>query len=364
MGLYNQETAATNLQTQEVQGVSKEKYPRLPNIASTTWVKPRIVCHRDCNWDSDAQIKCEGMSQQERPREDRREAKARDLNNAWRLSQSKDTLDTRPQETATSRETVEQGKETMPHPMRKIDVEASHTLHKTRWIQQFNNSEGSTHKDMLSRQVESDERSQIRTTAIAQPYKENEREKKGANLIGMITHQRKTVSLRALEKQEPTTYSSTHYSEEKDSVTRLEWKRRGPGIPTAGRSNLTLTPSLDNIGKAGMDLKLEVEAWKFMSSIIPSEHQETIQIPEGAWCQNDYVNNMGQFTASQQENHPTKMKQNYSALKQMSNEYAISPACHQTAPVRVHKDETTTSRRRIFEEEDIHETGTKPSNNL
>ena len=132
-------TQATNLQTREVQGVSEEKYSRLPNIASTTWVKPRIVCHRDCNRDSDAQMECEGMSQQERPREDRREAKARDLSNACRPSQSKDTLDTRPQETATSREAVQQGKETMLHPMRKIGMEASHTLHKTQRIQQFNN---------------------------------------------------------------------------------------------------------------------------------------------------------------------------------------------------------------------------------
>ena len=113
---------------------------------------------------------------------------------------------------------------------------------------------------MLSRQVESD---QIQTTAVAQPYKEKKREKEGADPIGTITHQRKRVSLRALEKQEPATYSSTHYSEKNDSVTRLKLKRRGPGIPTAGRSNLTLTPGLDNIGKAGMDLKSEVEAWKF-----------------------------------------------------------------------------------------------------
>ena len=53
---------ATNLQTQEVQGVSKEKGSRLSNIASTIWVRPRIVCHRDCNRDSDAQMECEGMS--------------------------------------------------------------------------------------------------------------------------------------------------------------------------------------------------------------------------------------------------------------------------------------------------------------
>ena len=87
---------------------------------------------------------------------------------------------------------------------------------------------------MVSRQVESDERSQIQTTAVAQLYEEKEREKEGANLIGTITRQRKTVSLRALEKQEPATYSSTHYSEEKDSVTHLESKRRGHAIPTAG----------------------------------------------------------------------------------------------------------------------------------
>ena len=117
----------------------------------------------------------------------------------------------------------------MPHPMRKIDVEASHTLHKTRRIQQFNNSEGSMRKDVLSRQVESDERSQIQTMAVAQPYEEKEREKEGADLIGTITRQRRRVSLQALEKQEPATHSSTHYLEEKDSVTRFESKRRRPG---------------------------------------------------------------------------------------------------------------------------------------
>ena len=98
---------ATNLQTRKVQGVSKEKCSRLPNITSTTWVRPRIVCHRDCNRDSDAQIKYKDMSQQERPREDGRAAEVRDLNNAWRPSQSKDQLDTRPPETATGRENVQ-----------------------------------------------------------------------------------------------------------------------------------------------------------------------------------------------------------------------------------------------------------------
>ena len=77
------------------------------------------------------------MSQQEQPREDRREAKARDLSNACRPSQSKDTLDTRPQETATSKEAVQQGREI--HPIRKIDVEVSHTMHKIGRIKQFNN---------------------------------------------------------------------------------------------------------------------------------------------------------------------------------------------------------------------------------
>ena len=88
------------------------------------------------------------MSQQEQPREDRRVAKVRYLNNAWRPSQSKDQLDTRPPETATSRENVQQGKATIPHPMRKIDVEVSHTLHKNRRIQQNNYSE---EKDSVTR---------------------------------------------------------------------------------------------------------------------------------------------------------------------------------------------------------------------
>ena len=150
-----------------------------------------------------------------------------------------------------------------------------------------------------------------------------------------------------------------------------------------------------------------------MKSIIPSEHQEMIHLQEGAWHQNNYANNLGQFTSSQQENHPTnnappeskkakqesgryhphkksfntsaspnteqitqdkknhkyqnnptKMEQNHGALKQMPNGWAISQARHQTAPVRLHKDKTTTSWRRVFEEEDIHKTGTKLSNNL
>ena len=141
-------------------------------------------------------------------------AEARDLNDAWRPLQSKDQLDTRPPETATSRENVQQGKATMSHPMRKINVEVSHTLHKNRRIQQNN------------------------------------------------------------------------YLEEKDSVTRLESKRRGPGIPIARRFKLSWTLGSDNIGRTGMDLKSEVEAWKFMSSIITSKHQETTHLPKGAWSQN------------------------------------------------------------------------------
>ena len=113
-----------------------------------------------------------------------------------------------------------------------------------------------------------------------------------------------------------------------------------------------------------MDLKSEIEAWKFMSYIIPSEHQETIHLPEGAWRKNAYANNIAQLTASRQENHPTKTKQNLGALKQMPNGWAISPTRHQTAPVKVHKDKNTTSRRRVFKEEDILKTGTKPPNNL
>ena len=124
----------------------------------------------------------------------------------------------------------------MPHPMQKIDLEASHTLHKNRRIQQNN------------------------------------------------------------------------YSEEKDSVTRLESKRRGPGIPIVRRFKLSWTPGSDNIGRTGMDLKSEVEAWKFMSSIIPRKHQETTHLPKGAWSQNAYANNIGQLTASRREKHPTKDK--------------------------------------------------------
>ena len=124
-----------------------------------------------------------------------------------------------------------------------------------------------------------------------------------------------------------------NYLEGKDSVTSLDSKRRGPGIPTAGRSNLTWTPGSDNMGRTGMDLKSEVEAWKFMSSIIPSKHQETTHLPKGAWSQNVYANNIGQLTASRREKHPTK-------------------------------DKNTTNRKCVLKERDIQETGTKPPNNL
>ena len=82
-----------------------------------------------------------------------------------------------------------------------------------------------------------------------------------------------------------------------------------------------------------MDLKSEVEAWKFMSSIIPSKHQETTHLPKGAWSQNAYANNIGQLTASRREKHPTK-------------------------------DKNTTSRKCVLKERDIQETGTKPPNDL
>ena len=48
----------------------------------------------------------------------------------------------------------------------------------------------------------------------------------------------------------------------------------------------------------------------------------------------------------------------------MPNGWAISPKCHQTAPVKVHKDKNMTIRRHVFKEEDIHKTETKPTNNL
>ena len=127
---------------------------------------------------------------------------------------------------------------------------------------------------------------------------------------------------------------------------------------------MTLTPGSDNIGKAGTDLKSEVEAWKFMSSIIPSEHQETIHLPEGAWSQSAYATNIGQLTASRREKHPTKTKQNLGALKRMPDGWAISPTHHQTALVKVHKDKNMTSWKHVFKEEDTYKTGTKPPNNL
>ena len=74
-------------------------------------------------------------------------------------------------------EALQQVKETMLHPLRKKDGGTPHTLHKTRRVQQFNNLEGNMHKETMPQQVVSDERSQIQTTAVAQPYNEKEREK-------------------------------------------------------------------------------------------------------------------------------------------------------------------------------------------
>ena len=48
----------------------------------------------------------------------------------------------------------------------------------------------------------------------------------------------------------------------------------------------------------------------------------------------------------------------------MPNGLAISPACYQTALVRLYKDKTTTNWGHVSEEEDIHKTRTKPPNNL
>ena len=39
----------------------------------------------------------------------------------------------------------------------------------------------------------------------------------------------------------------------------------------------------------------EAELWRFMTSIMPSEHQEMMHLQEGAWCQNKHANNTERF---------------------------------------------------------------------
>ena len=40
------------------------------------------------------------------------------------------------------------------------------------------------------------------------------------------------------------------------------------------------------------DFRSEAEFWRFMTSIMPSKHQEMMHLQEGAWCQNEHANNM------------------------------------------------------------------------
>ena len=68
-----------------------------------------------------------------------------------------------------------------------------------------------------------------------------------------------------------------------------------------------------------MGFRSEHKFWKFMKSIMPSEHWEMIGLQEeaspvpdqqtGQGSRNDYTNNMGQFIFSQQGNQPTKSTQ-------------------------------------------------------
>ena len=43
------------------------------------------------------------------------------------------------------------------------------------------------------------------------------------------------------------------------------------------------------------DFRSEAEFWRFMTSIMPSEHQEMMHLQEGVWCQNEHANNTEQF---------------------------------------------------------------------
>ena len=66
---------------------------------------------------------------------------------------------------------------------------------------------------------------------------------------------------------------STYCSEEKDKTT-------------------TPSKSGQNSPVRTTDFGSEVEFGRFMTSIMPSEHQERIHPQEGLWCQNEHANNM------------------------------------------------------------------------
>ena len=107
------------------------------------------------------------------------------------------------------------------------------------------------------------------------------------------TRQRETLGTllgQTPEKQKPFTFTFTYYSEEKDDpATHLKTKRPRQDSPTRTT-----------------DFQSEVEFWKFMKSIMPSNHQEMIHLQEGVLCQNDHTNNTGRFTLAQQENRPMR----------------------------------------------------------
>ena len=63
-------------------------------------------------------------------------------------------------------------------------------------------------------------------------------------------------------------FTFTYYGEEKNTpLAQREAEREGP----------TRT----------LDFRSETELWRFMTSIMPSEHQEMMHLQEGAWCQNN-----------------------------------------------------------------------------
>ena len=74
-----------------------------------------------------------------------------------------------------------------------------------------------------------------------------------------------------LEGQKPSTFTFTYCSEEKDKTLTSGESGQDSPIRTT-------------------DFPSEDKFWRFMTSIMPTEHQEMMHLQEGAWCQNEHAN--------------------------------------------------------------------------
>ena len=85
------------------------------------------------------------------------------------------------------------------------------------------------------------------------------------------------------QKLSPGPFTFTYYAEEKNTPsTQGEAEQEGP--------------------IRMLDFQSETELWRFMTSIVPSEHQEMMHLQEGAWCQNKHGDNT-EMPTTRNENH-------------------------------------------------------------